>query len=329
MRYGTDEPVTAAPTFTWTYEDRLGQTIRIHEAHLCGLSPDTAYRYVVESGPSQSDTMTFRTAPDFEAQPDAEVVFAVLGDARTHPEVLGSILTMLDSIAAPDYILFTGDWVFRADDQDSWDDVFERLGGILQRVPVLTTVGNHESDDVEFFSQFALPGDEQFFSLDIGPVHIAVVDDSNRQFPDANGDGRAFLVEDLQRPRNEPWTFVLHHQPMYSTPGADSHGSTERLQEEWADVISENGVQLVFSGHDHKYERTVPIRGVTYVVTGGAGAILYESNRSEITAAHGALYHGLIVRVRASSIDGVAYGVDRTVLDSFMFTAETSQSRSR
>jgi hypothetical protein len=40
----------------------------------------------------------------------------------------------------------------------------------------------------------------------------------------------------------------------------------------------------VFSGHEHDYERTVPIDGVTYFVTGGGGCEPREVGRSSFTA---------------------------------------------
>ena len=46
------------------------------------------------------------------------------------------------------------------------------------------------------------------------------------------------------------------------------------MQEYLQPLFEGNGVQLVFAGHDHAYERTI-IHGITYVVSGGGGAPLY------------------------------------------------------
>src|SRR5690349_3703107 len=55
--------------------DGVGSLIRMHEVHLCGLEPDTAYDYQVggvgeDGAESFSETHTFRTAPDLAATPD-------------------------------------------------------------------------------------------------------------------------------------------------------------------------------------------------------------------------------------------------------------------
>jgi hypothetical protein len=56
-------------------------------------------------------------------------------------------------------------------------------------------------------------------------------------------------------------------------------------------------VDLVFSGHDHVYERTVPIMGVTYVVSGGGGRRLYPAGHGELTASSVSAHHAVLVRV--------------------------------
>src|SRR5690606_24122442 len=62
---------------------------------------------------------------------------------------------------------------------------------------------------------------------------------------------------------------VTLHLPPYSS---GAHGSNEYVQEAVEELATEFGVELVISGHDHNYERTKPIAGVTYLVSGAAGA---------------------------------------------------------
>ncbi len=320
VEFGTDALDRIAPSITWRYKGGT-ERVRIHEAHLCGLEPNTEYRYRVVNGPARSEERTFRTAPDFAADPDAEVVLAVLGDARNYPLVLRDLLTMLDEIATPDFVLFSGDWVYVGHDQDAWDPIFDGLEPVFARAPVFSAVGNHDDAKIEYFSQLALPGDEQFFSIDLGPAHVAVVDDSTWQNPDQNGRGEEYLATQLPNTGPEPWTFLLHHQPLYSAFATGGHGSTTKLRTNWEDHIVDGGVDLVFAGHDHKYERTTPQRGVTYVVSGGAGAYLYDAVADDRwTETTASVHHGLIVRVRADSVDVTAYDMDGTVIDSFMLT---------
>ena len=79
-----------------------------------------------------------------------------------------------------------------------------------------------------------------------------------------------FLKRDLAG-TSRPFKVFFGHHPAYSS---GSHGSTKKMQEYLQPLFEENGVQLVFAGHDHDYERTI-VNGITYVVSGGGGAPLY------------------------------------------------------
>jgi acid phosphatase type 7 len=76
-----------------------------------------------------------------------------------------------------------------------------------------------------------------------------------------------------------------------------------------------HGVDLVFSGHDHVYERTVPIRGMTYVVSGGGGRRLYWAGNDEWTACSKSAHHAVLVRVDGGRLLLEAVEADGTVVD--------------
>jgi len=330
VRFGADSLGRTEPAITWQYKDGDGDVFRIHEAHLCGLDPDTTYRYVVDSGATSSPELGFRTAPDPAAQPDAEVVILALGDSRGGAQVLGELLAAADELATPDLLLFTGDAVTYGANHAQWEAFFDEAGAVLQRVPTIITVGNHEQGDIAYFSLWALPGDERFFSLDYRAAHIAVADDSSTLYPDQNGDGEAFLASDLAAVPGGLHTIVMHHQPLFSAQSPDGHGPTERLRERWMPIFDQHRVELVLAGHDHKYERTLPIRdgtvaaggdGTTYVVTGAAGAPLYEAPTDAFTAVAISVAHFVVLRVRSAQIALSTYDGADTLLDSLTLPA--------
>lgn len=47
-------------------------------------------------------------------------------------------------------------------------------------------------------------------------------------------------------------------------------------------IFEQYDVPLVFAGHDHDYQRSTPIGGVTYIVSGGA-ATLRPTGREDFT----------------------------------------------
>ncbi len=60
---------------------------------------------------------------------------------------------------------------------------------------------------------------------------------------------------------------MLVHAPPHSS---GYQGSNQDVRDALSPIFAQHGVQLVLSGHEHDYERSVPIDGVTYVVSGAA-----------------------------------------------------------
>jgi predicted phosphodiesterase len=108
---------------------------------------------------------------------------------------------------------------------------------------------------------------------------------------------------------------IYGHQPAFSV---GPHGSDGSVQAMVAPVARECGVQVVFAGHDHLYARTKAIDGVTYVVTGGAGGVLYdcESKPSWLELCLSKT-HFLLAEVTGSAVRVKAIGLDGGLVDSF------------
>ena len=74
-----------------------------------------------------------------------------------------------------------------------------------------------------------------------------------------------WLEEALQASQAK-WKIVFFHHPLYSS--ADRHGSKLELRSDLEPILVRHGVDAVFSGHDHVYERVKPQQGVQYFVSG-------------------------------------------------------------
>lgn len=90
-----------------------------------------------------------------------------------------------------------------------------------------------------------------------------------------------WLADTLASPTTAAWTIVAMHKPAYS---AGYHGSEQQNQQLWVPLFERYDVPLVLSGHDHDYQRSRFIDGVTYVVSGGA-ATLRPTGHQDFTAA--------------------------------------------
>jgi hypothetical protein len=74
----------------------------------------------------------------------------------------------------------------------------------------------------------------------------------------------------LSKDKN-PWRVAFFHHPPYSSGGR--HGSDEDVRMILHPLFVKNGIDVVFTGHDHFYERVKPQDGITYFVSGAAGKI--------------------------------------------------------
>jgi acid phosphatase type 7 len=152
------------------------------------------------------------------------------------------------------------------------------------------------------------------FSFAYGNSHWTVLD-SNPYVDWTNPDLRAWVVRDLAAARSSTWRFVAFHHPGFNSSKAHFADQQMRLL---AEVFEAGGVDVVFSGHVHNYQRTFPLqfasdkdkhgkpvrdnnkvpghwtldkvfdgqsqtrpRGVIYVITGAGGNTLYNPEQQD------------------------------------------------
>jgi hypothetical protein len=111
-------------------------------------------------------------------------------------------------------------------------------------------------------------------SFDLGGVHFVVLDSNEMRNPEQ----RRWLVADLAAAarRRARAVFAFCHEGPWSHA---LHGGERIMARDYAPLLAAGRVDVLFSGHDHVYERGVgdtPAGKLTYVVTGGGGAPLYD-----------------------------------------------------
>lgn len=296
-----------------------GSDLRLHEAHVCGLDPKTTYYYRVGGGPPGkevwSDVLAFHT---LGASADDRTVVAVTGDSRGENANAWQILQgRLAKRGDIDVQLFSGDMIDLATDQGAyakWLDSAERdvdgkrstLGSVLS----LLAMGNHEAYSSPFFASVVQPQDpaaqgqfsELFFSLELGPAHVIVLDDFAIASPSALKGYRdkalAWLKADLDAAVKDraahPWIIAIHHHGEWTSSSHADDKDVLEVRKSLVPLWDEAGVDLVLDGHDHNYERSKKLKlggdgkpvigaGTTYVVCAGSGADGYGSGKSDWT----------------------------------------------
>ena len=318
-------------TFVYDLESPLASgatSVRMHETHLCGLKADTEYSYRVGgkagSQESWSPVYTFRTAPDRAQSPNAQLVVLVIGDTRGGYATWGQMLDTAFKQSPPDLILFSGDMTTLGPIQDDWDQWFQSAEAHLPQAPLVVAHGNHEVSSINFFSQFAMPADEQNFGFDFGPIHLSVANDTPTVANDLSGSIAQMLDANIKAGMGAPWSLVMHHKAEFTAAMGPHPMDQMPVRAAFEPLIDAGLVDLVLNGHDHDYERSKPLRagqvtvgGTVFVVVGSAGADLYPNGSGFWTQKSEMTNSFAILRVRKGDLKFDAYRADGSPLDSF------------
>jgi 3',5'-cyclic AMP phosphodiesterase CpdA len=312
VRYGKARDLEREGT-----DGRIG---RRHAVALVDLDPGSTYLYRVEGLDGSPQSGSFSTAPAGEG---ARFSFAVVGDSGSGGKGQLAVAGLLGRLA-PDLILHTGDVVYPAGQQRHYGRrFFAPYGHIIKEVPLFPVLGNHDVRNrngaaflENFYPPLGSPGStKRYYSFDWGDAHFVALD-SELYHGDKGASvvrQEAFLERDLAA-TGKRWKVAFLHRSPY---GSSRHGGDESVREDLEPIFAKHGVDLVFAGHDHVYERTVPIGGVTYVVSGGGGRRLYPAGGGRLTAFSRSAHHAVLVRVSGKRLSLEALGPDGTVFDCF------------
>ena len=320
------------------------------EVRLSSLLPGSIYYYRVElayaSGEATSDVGTFRTpAPE-----DTHLRFAVLGDSGrgTVPQyqIAGEIHR-----SESDLVFHTGDTVYPFLFPELADFRFFSLyGPHMASSPYYVSTGNHDRDiGVGVFGEvFHMPTnttapsvhlsqsttDESYFTVVHGPAQFFVLYAPffyQYNFPSGTAQ-HAWLESELSQ-SDRPWKFFVLHHPMRTSSlhwGDDYNQNqildTQEVRDILLPIAQKYGVQAVFSGHDHVYERFQPEAGLVSITTAGGGGGLYTLGRRDLRSSQfRRAFHFVRAFIAGNECQMEAVDVFGNVLDSFSLSLEAEE----
>jgi len=214
-----------------------------------------------------------------------ESTFFVVGDtqALTIPGSLDMELSRqrmtIEAIAEDplpgDFLVHTGDLV-ESGNLPEYSGFFRLIAPLSAKMPLFAVKGNHDDRSDLFIEAFGFPiagrlhgtdwhhfatENALFVFLNLNFNSIQQVADTNR-----------LLNLVLEEYRSKKWKFVFTHQPLYSNAAGGEETPFRALFEP---LFMKYGVDVVFSGHHHAYQR-ISRNGIMYVVSGGGGAAGYS-----------------------------------------------------
>ena len=282
VRYG--QAATYEADGTWEETLLFPRHQGIAEIRLDGLSPATRYAYQVMV--YEGDATHPSPIGEFTTPTPGEYAFSLLvyGNTGGLPERHALVI---DAMRARDggalFVVNLGP-IAGAGCADAFDEqLLDAIGELAVSRPYLTVAGLSERDCEAYYDSFALPigggtFDEQWWSFDVGGLHLVAIDVSTPEGPEAAAEIAEqvdWLAADLAD-NAARFTVVLMREAMYSA--ALPEGVNEELRLRWEDALIEGSVDLVLAGGAGRYEHLY-IGGIHHVVTAGGGGPLIEPPR--------------------------------------------------
>ncbi|KMT12696.1 hypothetical protein BVRB_4g087940 [Beta vulgaris subsp. vulgaris] len=243
----------------------------------------TSYTYLLYSsgeihhtviGPLKPGTVYFYRCggedPEFQLKtPPAQlpVTFAIAGDLGQ----TGWTKSTLDHIdqCKYDMHLLPGDLSYANYMQHRWDTFGELVQPLASARPWMVTQGNHEKEYIplvkdsfiSYNARWKMPFEESdsssnlYYSFEVAGVHVIMLGSYTDydEYSDQYGWLKADLVK-VDRKRT-PWLLALFHVPWYNSNEAHQ-GEGDGMMSAMEPLLHAAGVDIVFAGHVHAYERS-------------------------------------------------------------------------
>jgi 3',5'-cyclic AMP phosphodiesterase CpdA len=222
-----------------------------------------------------------------------------------------------------------GDIVYYGRIEHRFNDVFlQPLGPLVDAgVAFEVALGNHDGPlflgeqrtaEIErTLTRLGTPS--RFYTTSHGPVDFFYLDSVAMVRDPAEARRQVVWLDEALAASAATWRVVCLHHPVWSS---GRHGPTPGLVERLAPVLASHDVDLTLSGHDHHYERTRPIDGVTYVIT-GAGCKLSPVDPRPFAEVATSRLQFLRLHATRDRLVGRCIGVDGGVLDTFELAARS------
>lgn len=278
-----------------------GKNTWIYRARISGLEPGQTYGYRIRDGKKATAWMSLKA---FAGNTFKALVF---------PDSQSADYSAWKATAMPawqrnqdaQFFVNMGDQVDNGQDASQWNAWFDVVEPMAEKIPMATTVGNHETYDLNwkvrrpeaYMKLFNLPQNgyaqypNRFYSFTVGDVHFVVLDTVFSEMkdlePNLEQDEIQWFRKDMEQNRQKWNIVVMHKDPLrYAfNPATGRTGRDEGIEQEgkvWMPLFDEYGIDLVLSAHLHTYRNRGHIRdfrhnpdGPLYILTGVAGDVRY------------------------------------------------------
>lgn len=241
---------------------------------------------------------------------------AIYGDSHynniVHEKIVDAIIK-----TKPKAVFHVGDILITSNPQLAWEELIQIISKLQAIAEYYPAVGNHDVDATKFWIHFALPNNGKWYSVEEEGIHFIVLDSNSRI--DINSMQYKWLEDDLNSITDKnKFIIAIFHHPLFSTSIREEY--EKGLKSVLIPLFEKYGVDIVFSGHAHNYERS-RYNNIYYIVTGGGGGPLrVQITKSPYSEKFVSAYHFCLLTHVGNQVKVTAYDVDLNILDEFTVT---------
>jgi predicted phosphodiesterase len=218
--------------------------------------------------PGNPDSLKFAVMSDLHAENDRKVY------------ALAQQMTAVRAKFPFEMVITAGDNMNESVRPRDFVDKFEEPFGPLLNAGVqfYAALGNHDSRSQRFYKTWNMGG-ERYYTFARKNVRFFILDSNDLDPP------QLAWIDGALRNSQEDWKVCFLHHPPYSD--GKTHGSQTGVRTILEPIFVKYGVNVVFTGHEHIYERITPQKAISWFVTGGAGPVRKgDTKPSAMTAAY-------------------------------------------
>jgi Calcineurin-like phosphoesterase len=260
-------------------------------------------------------------------QPDS-VKFAIIGDSGTGSSSQYKVAEKLIAARAKfpyEFVLMMGDNLYSGSGPKDYKKKFEEPYKPLldAGLKFYAALGNHDNTDERNYKPFNMGGQRYYTFKPKNGVRIFALDTNYMDQPQLQ-----WLEKELTASGSD-WKIAFFHHPLYSSGG--THGSDFQLRTQLEPMFLKHGVDAVFAGHEHFYERIKPQKGIYYFTSGGAAKLRDgDIKKTDLTAkAFDTGYHFMLIEVTKDTLHFQAISDQGQIVDSGALARFSDQEKKK
>jgi hypothetical protein len=254
------------------------------------------------------------------------VRFAVIGDSGTGNKEQYDVAQELDRYRQAvdfNFVIMLGDNIYGGHSASDFKRKFEGPYQPLldAGVKFYASLGNHDDPNIErLYKPFNMNG-QRYYTFKRGNVQFYALDST---YMDTK---QLTWLEQNLRSSDSAWKICYFHHPLYND--GKMHGPDLDLRNQLTPLLHSYGVNVVFSGHEHAYERIKPQNGIYYFIQGDSGKLERHDfhRRDEMQASFDSDRTFMVVEIDGNSLYFQTVARSGETVDAGVLTRQSGPAR--